>query len=210
MEKKKWVVIPLLTVLLVAIGVQFLHSSNNSEPEDSRIPYTITLRSTLHDSEKPDDFNTDAPTSIVHFEDVYHGVAFDVPYNKLWGDAKYRIEPYETLKREGTEDISAVYFGQLVDDRLFSMQYTDKHSSINWSTAGHDAETLNIDATHTARHFFVTDSASSVLPEPKTREYWLVSYSPNNNILFSTELDENQIYHQREIMNNVLASLIIK
>lgn len=54
--------------------------------------------------------NSDLPTETVEYRNTEVGITFSVPYNPAWGNAKYKIRPFDE-HRDARGNVDSVWFG---------------------------------------------------------------------------------------------------
>lgn len=105
-----------------------------TDPSGTSLPITVTVTAKqlneMRASVDMTNWNTSATTETVEYRDTVHAVSVRLPYSAKWGNAMYKIAPYEV---EG----NTVWFGpvkiekagdQMVYSRMYKMEIGDKVS----------------------------------------------------------------------------------
>ncbi len=105
-----------------------------TDPSGTSLPITVTVTAKqlneMRASVDMTNWNTSATTETVEYRDTVHAVSVRLPYSAKWGNAMYKIAPYEV---EG----NTVWFGpvkiekageQMVYSRMYKMEIGDKLS----------------------------------------------------------------------------------
>ncbi len=61
-------------------------------------------------------FNADAPNEKVMYINKKMGISFEIPFNKIWGNDKYAIHPFDEIDKDG--EIYQVNFGNLIMPKI--------------------------------------------------------------------------------------------